>query len=86
MFCRTLFVLLSFLCWVLCCLSLDFTDSDYPFDIFNFSCFPGICHKNVLYSSFNGILIYMTTFRFSAMKMKYIILTSEIFNSVKKNE
>jgi hypothetical protein len=31
MFCRSLFVLLSFFFWQLCCLS--FSDSDYPFGI-----------------------------------------------------
>ena len=35
MFCRSLFVLLSFFYWPLCCLLLLFTDSDCPFGIFN---------------------------------------------------
>ena len=33
-FCKSLFVLLSFFFWPLWCLSLRFTDSDYPFGIF----------------------------------------------------
>ena len=37
MFCRSLFVLMSFIFWSLCCLVLlRFTDSDYPFGIFKF--------------------------------------------------
>jgi len=34
MFCRSLFILLSFFFWPLCCLYFDCTNSDYHFDIF----------------------------------------------------
>ena len=34
MFCRSLFVQMSFFFWPLCCLLLRFTDSDYPLGIF----------------------------------------------------
>ena len=34
MFCRSLFVLMSFIFWPLCCLLLRFIDSDYPFGTF----------------------------------------------------